>query len=37
MAKEEKQSVVFGKVLRLIKKQWLSVALSLLMAAVYVA
>ena len=37
MAKEEKQRVVFGKVLRLIKKQWLSVALSLLMAAVYVA
>ena len=37
MAKEERQSVVFGKVLRLIKKQWLSVALSLLMAAVYVA
>ncbi len=37
MAKEEKQSVVLGKVLRLIKKQWLSVALSLLMAAVYVA
>ena len=37
MAKEEKQSVVLGKVLRLIKKQWLSVTLSLLMAAVYVA